>query len=156
MGRSGGISSSSRNSVAVQPDVLLAEQLYVEPRGAAASRGERELLVAVLEDATHCFKKYLLAADKRGRALFEEAEEWLMGADTGAAFSFPRVCEVLELNPEYIRAGLRRWRTEQLERASRNLLHPGSCGDDAGGHNGQSGWNGGATAIPLKKAAGQD
>ena len=42
-----------------QPDLLLADQLTAV-RGMAASEGERQLMVAVLEDAAHCYQKYLV------------------------------------------------------------------------------------------------
>lgn len=99
-----------------QPDLLLADQLTAV-RGMAESEGERQLMVAVLEDAAHCFQKYIFAQDKRGRDIFEEAEEWIMEEDTGAAFPFPQVCEVLGLDAEYIRKGLRKWQSVQMLRA---------------------------------------
>jgi len=98
-----------------QPDLLLADQLTAV-RGIAAWEGERQLMVAVLEDAAHCFQKYIFSRDKRGRILFEEAEEWIMAEDTGAVVPFPHVCEVLGIDPEYIRKGLRRWQARQMLR----------------------------------------
>ena len=98
-----------------QPDLLLADQLTAV-RGIARWEGERQLMVAVLEDAAHCFQKYIFSRDKRGRILFEEAEEWIMAEDTGAVVPFPRVCEVLGIDPEYIRKGLRRWQARQMLR----------------------------------------
>ena len=96
-----------------QPDLLLADQLTAV-RGIARWEGERQLMVAVLEDAAHCFQKYIFSRDKRGRILFEEAEEWIMAKDTGAVVPFSRVCEVLGIDPEYIRKGLRRWQARQM------------------------------------------
>jgi len=98
-----------------QPDLLLADQLTAV-RGIARWEGERQLMVAVLEDAAHCFQKYIFSRDKRGRILFEEAEEWIMAKDTGAVVPFSRVCEVLGIDPEYIRKGLRRWQARQMLR----------------------------------------
>lgn len=97
------------------PDVVLAAQFFNDLRGRTAAEGERLLMVAVLEDAAHCFRKHLFAIDRRGQSLFEEAEEWLMEEDTGAAFSFRHICESLDLDPRYIRLALRKWQQQQLE-----------------------------------------
>jgi len=105
------------------PDVVLAAQFFTDLRGRAAAEGERLLMVAVLEDAAHCFRKHLFAIDRRSQSLFEEAEEWLMEEDTGAAFSFRHICESLDLEPRYIRLALRKWQEQQLE-AQRTALPP--------------------------------
>jgi hypothetical protein len=73
-------------------------------------------MVAVLEDAAQCFRKHLFAIDRRGQSLFEEAEEWIMEEETGAAFSFRHICEALDLEPRYIRAELRRWQHQESHR----------------------------------------
>jgi hypothetical protein len=93
--------------------VLLADQFFTDLRGRAAAEGERLLMVAVLEDAAQCFRKHLFATDRRGQSIFEEAEEWLMEEETGAAFSFRHICEALDLDHRYIRAELRRWQHQQ-------------------------------------------
>lgn len=133
-----------------QPDLLLADQLTAV-RGMAASEGERQLMVAVLEDAAHCYQKYIFSDDKRGRVLFEEAEEWIMEEDTGAAFPFPQVCEVLGIDPEYIRQGLRRWQAQQMLKArlqsqERELIQDGEMLSDQ--------WTP-HLVEPLKKASGE-
>ena len=70
--------------------------------------------------AVHCFQKYLLPRNRRERRLFEEAEAWMMArdvrlvADDRPTLSFEYVCEVLSLDPEYLRDGLRRWRDQCL------------------------------------------
>jgi len=134
-----------------QPDLLLADQLTAV-RGMAASEGERQLMVAVLEDAAHCYQKYIFSEDKRGRILFEEAEEWIMEEDTGAAFPFPQVCEVLGIDPEYIRQGLRRWQAQQ-----RLKVRLQSCGLEPTqiDHEMSPGCWSPHLVEPLKKASGE-
>jgi hypothetical protein len=71
----------------------------------------------VLEDAIHCYKKYLHARDREGRRLFEDARDWFMaerngspvGAQDPPTLSFEYVCDVLGLDPTYLRSGLSRW-----------------------------------------------
>jgi hypothetical protein len=73
---------------------------------------ESLLMFAVLEDAISCFQQYAWASSRCGKALFREAENWLMVEKSDRLFSFENVCEVLGLDPAYIRAGLMRWRSQ--------------------------------------------
>jgi hypothetical protein len=105
-----------------QPDTVLAPQFFATlRRQGPRKRGEWELVVAVLEDAISCYQKYFLARDNCGRRLFREAYEWMMVSqdardadDDAPAFTFEYICEVLGLDPEYIRHGLERWGEQQL------------------------------------------
>lgn len=76
--------------------------------------GEEALLLAMLEMATEDFQKYLLANDARGKALFQEAEEWILASDSRWFFSFENICRHLNYSPSYIRRGLMRWKEAQL------------------------------------------
>jgi len=109
----------------VEPDVVMPSQFFgTIRRQAPAKRGEYQLLVAVLEDAVHCFQKYLLARDKPGQRLFREAEEWMMveGHEPRDAptLSFQFVCDMLDVDPLYLRWGLQRWRERQLTACGEN------------------------------------
>ena len=42
------------------------------------------------------------------------AEEWILDKDRSHLFSFDNVCEILGLDPEYMRAGLLRWKDTTL------------------------------------------
>jgi hypothetical protein len=64
--------------------------------------GPRRLCAAVLTDAV---KVYLHS--HRGKR-FKEAKAWIESTDRAGVFSFERVCEVLALDPAYLRRGLRR------------------------------------------------
>jgi len=92
-----------------QPETVLPLHFSSESWESSVVEGESKLMIAVLEDALHCFQKYAFAADVRGRRLFREAEEWLMKPDTGAAFTFEYICETRGLDPESVRLSLRRW-----------------------------------------------
>jgi len=109
-----GLSMEERVTSLFQPDTLLPEQyldtfrrkLYLEP--------EKKLMLAILEDAIACYQKYLFARDSKGKALFQEAEEWVEEAGAANVFSFDSVCETLGLNPDYLRRGLKNWRKSAL------------------------------------------
>ena len=129
------VDTGKRADVAFEPDVVLPVQFFATVRRQApAKRGECQLMIAVLEDAVHCFQKYALARDRQGRRLFREAEEWMMDDAQRAAaprgeeltLSFKYVCDVLGLDPAYLRGGLRRWR-EQLAGVHRGGRHSPSA-----------------------------
>jgi hypothetical protein len=79
--------------------------------------GECQLLAALLADAIRCYKRNYFAVSRTRRRLFREAEQWLMEPaatdGSGPAFSFLYVCDVLGIEPEAVRAALRRWREAQ-------------------------------------------
>ncbi len=86
--------------------------------------GERTLLATLLSDAIECYCKHLRPKNRHQRQLFHEAETWIMGEDevvashpggSAHAFSFPYVCEVLDIDADYLRGGLRRWRDTHLQ-----------------------------------------
>ena len=76
--------------------------------------GEERLMLAVLESATEDFQKYILAGDRRGKQLFQEAEEWILETDSPSFFSFENICEHLQLDPDYVRRGFMRWKEAKL------------------------------------------
>lgn len=76
--------------------------------------GEKMLMLAVLEDAVDCYKCNLLAKDCKAQNVFTEAEAWFSAHDDEVLFSFENVCDALRLDADYLRAGLRRWKENQL------------------------------------------
>jgi hypothetical protein len=73
-------------------------------------RGEEALMFAVLKSATEDFQEYVNARDRKGKLLFDEAEEWLLEKDSDSILCFESICEVLRLQPDYLRQGLLRWK----------------------------------------------
>jgi hypothetical protein len=65
---------------------------------------------AILEDAIHNYRKYSFARDRVGKEHFHEAEHWIMHSKDHWIFSFENVCDLLGLDPEYLRRGLSDWR----------------------------------------------
>lgn len=109
-----GIRVEERLASLFQPDALLEAQYYDTFRRKAHLEPERSLMLAVLEDAVACFQNYLLARDGKGKALFREAEEWIMDRNSDWLFSFENTCEVSGINPECVRQGLLRWKEKKL------------------------------------------
>jgi hypothetical protein len=97
-----------------QPDSLLSTHYFETLRRKTISEPEKRLMLAILEDAIHCFQDNLFTRNVRGRRLFEEAEEWIVEADGDRVFSFENICEALGFNPAYVRQGLLRWMENKL------------------------------------------
>ena len=96
-----------QGSPALEPDILLGSQYFDRVRRRAGQEGERQLMVAVLEDAVHTYLRYAGISDPAQRELFREAEEWIESADKSDFYSFENVCAILDLDAGYIRGGLR-------------------------------------------------
>lgn len=115
-----------------EPDALLPAQFYAAFRGSTAVRGEKRLMLAVLEDALDCYQKYAFARDGHGRQLFDEANEWISSGNRVWFFSFENICETLGINPEYLRRGLENWRgcmsAAQRGSAVKNSVNKGEAG----------------------------
>ena len=95
-----------------QPDTLLSAQYFGNLRRRTLSQPEMRLMLAILEDAIHCFQDNLAAESGKGKNLFDEAEEWILDEGGDWIFSFGNVCEQLGFNPAYVRQGLLRWKRE--------------------------------------------
>jgi hypothetical protein len=92
-----------------QPDTLLGEDYAANFRRKIPLEPERTLLLAVLEDGVRCYQENLFAVNGKRRTLFDEAREWLFSDDADWFCSFVSICTLLNLEPNYIRRGLRQW-----------------------------------------------
>ena len=92
------------------PDTVLPSQYFGALRGRTEMSGERRLMVAILEDALRCFQKHVGDQDPKRRQLFLDAEEWIMTDNPTWFFSFPNVCSTLDLDSDWVRQGLAKWR----------------------------------------------
>ena len=110
-----GLSMEERVTSLFQPDTLLPDQYLDTFRRKLHLEPEKKLMLAVLEDAVACFQKYVFARDGKGKALFQETEDWVLDENTDWLFSFSNVCETLGFDPDYLRRGLVQWKTEKLE-----------------------------------------
>jgi hypothetical protein len=93
-----------------QPDTLLPSQFFDRVRRRTEHDGERRLMIAVLEDAVDVYRKQAAATDERGAQLFAEAEEWIEDPDRSWLFSFQNICDVLDIDADYLRRGLHAWK----------------------------------------------
>ncbi len=83
------------------------------------------LIQSVLEDAIDCFQKQFGAPRFRDYRIAKEAKQWFFTDDYQWPFSFVNICSVLDIDPEYIRRGLNKKKTElPVEIPQRALRRP--------------------------------
>ena len=97
-----------------QPDTLLAPQYFETVGRSAYLEPSKKLMLAILRDAIVNFQEHALAKDVRRKNLFREAKDWIFDEEKDWIFSFENICEVLGLDPEYVRGGLLRWSARKL------------------------------------------
>jgi hypothetical protein len=98
-----------------EPDTLLPIQYFEAMRKKHLLEGEKRLILSVLEDAVECFMKCIDAPTSKGQRLFRDADEWISLEDKHWVFSFDNVCDMLDINPDYMRRGLRQWKQRKIE-----------------------------------------
>jgi hypothetical protein len=104
-------------------DVASVFATSVPDRIPVAGQPEKRLMLAVLADAVSDFQKYATAWSGRGRRLFVEADAWFKSDSTDRLLDFENICEVLALDPSFVRDGLRRWRTARRPEATTSTVH---------------------------------
>jgi hypothetical protein len=111
-----GLRFNNRPLVPFEVDILAAEDFARVYRSRPLSP-ERELMLAVLEEALADYQRCFSARDKKARKRFAEAETWIVDMDSEWIFSFINCCEVLGVEPDCLRQELLRWK--QGKRARR-------------------------------------
>ena len=87
-------------------DMSAAQQFFDNLRRSEPVEPEKALLAAILEDAIHDYRKYKKARDREGKERFRAAAEWIMESAGDWIFSFNNVCELLNLDPDYVRRAI--------------------------------------------------
>ena len=98
------------------PDTMLPSQYFDRMARRTEYDGERRLMIAVLEDAVDVYRKLAGARDARRQQLFHDAEEWIESDDRTWIFSFQNICDVLGIEAEYLRRGLRAMKQQASRR----------------------------------------
>jgi hypothetical protein len=108
--------TEDRTSTPLEPDTLVPAQYFDRMGSDAAFQPEKRLMLAVLEEAIATFQRHVVADNRRSQRLVEEVESWTSGADADWPFSFENVCAALDLEPEYLRNGMARWKVAEQNR----------------------------------------
>jgi hypothetical protein len=96
----------------IEPEVVLPSQFLAGRSRDTRYLGERRLMAALLEDAIRVYQREAGSRNRRRQRLFRETERWIESSDSDRScpFAFEGVCEVLRLDPDYVRRGLRAWK----------------------------------------------
>ena len=70
--------------------------------------GEFRLMWAVFEDGLDCYLRYANHPSPTMQELFCEAQEWIESKEEEWLFSFISICNAFQIDPDYLRRGLRR------------------------------------------------
>jgi hypothetical protein len=101
--------------VRFEADILAAQDFDRIYRSRPRSP-ERDLMLAILEEALNDYQRCFRARDNKGRKRFADARAWIMNTNSEWIFSFINCCEVLGIEPDYLRQGVRLWRQTKRPR----------------------------------------
>lgn len=89
-----------------RPELVDPSQFHAAP----ARRGEKKLLLAVLEEALACLSERPVGVQTptAKRTCVKQAQSWVASNDTSHLYTFLRICEALDLEPHWIRSGIQR------------------------------------------------
>ena len=90
----------------LEPHTILPAQFFTARERRRARNSEERLMFAILEDAVAVYTKHRAPATSKQRRIYRNTKRWLESDDRTWLFSFLRICEALDLDPECIRRGL--------------------------------------------------
>lgn len=105
----------------LQTEVILPAQFWTI---VALDSPERRLLLAILEDALITLLQHRRRANLESRRLVVETEKWIASKRRSSAFDFVGLCDVLGLDPAYLRALVRR-PAQRVRLTQRRRSHAG-------------------------------
>jgi hypothetical protein len=66
------------------------------------------------DDAVRCYQVNFDARSPSKKQQFSEARGWLFHDEDSGPFSFRKVCDASEIDPDYVRRGLTSWKVKRL------------------------------------------
>ena len=116
------ISGSDLEALLFRSDILATHDYWKVNRPNRFLQPELELMLAVLEDALHCYFNNAQMRRRREKKIFKETEEWFFSTDQEGVFTFENICSLLGIDPGYIRRGL-----TLFKNAHQNASKPGTA-----------------------------
>ena len=101
-----------------QPDPLTPYDYLRNSRRTVHLEPEKHLMHAILDEAIKTYRMHVATKSGRDYRLFLDAQLWIMDRNDDWLFSFENICEVLGLDPDFVRSGLIRWKEQQSGVAS--------------------------------------
>ena len=112
----------------LETDLIVPSQFFDRIKAERSSQPEKRLMLAVMEDAVATFQKSAPAITRRQRRLLKETEEWISATDHTWPFSFENICAALDIEADYLRGGISRWKeklqTRQVQPSATSPLSP--------------------------------
>ena len=99
-----------RGMATLEADLIVPSQFFDRIKAERSSQPEKRLMLAVMEDAIATFQKSASGLTRRQRRLLKETEEWIGSADNSWPFSFENICAALDIEADYLRGGISRWK----------------------------------------------
>lgn len=101
-------------TAALFEDDNLAVEEYARVHRKRLLSPEQDLMTAVLDEAIADYQRYAAGGSKRNMRRFTEVEAWFFQDNTEWVFSCVNCCEVLGIEPAYLRRGMLRWKENKL------------------------------------------
>jgi hypothetical protein len=101
------LSGSDLETLLFRSDILAPHEYWKVHRPDRFRQPELELMLAVLEDALHCYFTNVQMRTRREKKIFAETEEWFFSLENEGVFTFENICSLLAIDPDYIRRGLK-------------------------------------------------
>jgi hypothetical protein len=105
-----------------QPDTLATYEFRNTYKRISSYEPEETLMLAVLEEAIVCVQRYRGAKGKKENKLYRDAYFWIFEEEGNGAFSFTTICGAFDLDPDYLRMGLRKWQENNRANAPSTYL----------------------------------
>ena len=102
---------NERISAPFEPDTLASER-YQSVFLSRQMSPEKRLILAILDDAVQSFVGTMRPRSPKERREFQEAQMWIMEANSDRIFSFDFICDQLGLDPDHLRGGLQKLKAE--------------------------------------------
>jgi hypothetical protein len=105
----------------LEPDTLSSYQYFDRWRGASHLEPERRLMLAVLQEAVDCYQENIFGRGRKQEQAFKDADDWFFDNNHDWPFSFINICETCDLDPDYFRSGLVRWKERAISEWSKRV-----------------------------------
>jgi hypothetical protein len=106
-------------------EVILPVQFWSDASPDARSAPERRLMAAVLENAVMTLQQQTRKPSRHGRRLIAEIHTWVASNSRRHPFAFASICDVLGIDPAYLRTLIARETDSRLSARRQRRGHAG-------------------------------
>jgi hypothetical protein len=85
------------------PDCILPVQYFARSKRSFSAGPEGRLMLAVLEDAVNCYLQNMNRSDHEALLELREVNNWFNARNSRDLFAFETICDVLGINPVWMR-----------------------------------------------------